>query len=143
MRVILSIAAAVAILAPAHARASTTQIVTPLGCVETVVTKSQAPTGSAMYQGGTLSFRDPIAPGQSGQAARIRSLYIPPGSEPIASAGDRVRVCLLSVPAKSGGCDPTTDARGLEFLVYVHTSDPTRQTNAAVYMNAEHNCGGA
>jgi hypothetical protein len=132
-------AAALALCLPAHARAAAAQVTTPLGCVETVVKTATSPTGSSMAQGGTIVFRDSIAPGHG----NVRSVYVPPGGDAIASAGDHVRVCLLHVPSKAGGCNPATDPRGLEFLVYVHTTDPTRQTNAAVYMNAEHNCGGA
>ena len=111
------------------------QIESPFGCVETVVTKSRAPTGSSMADGGTITFRNDIAPG-------IAEVYVPPGSEPIAAAGDRVRVCLISVPRKGNGCDPSRDGRGREFLVYDRSSEEP-SNNAAVYTNAEHYCGGA
>ncbi|HEY1974996.1 MAG TPA: hypothetical protein VGG89_00445 [Candidatus Baltobacteraceae bacterium] len=113
------------------------KIETPLGCVETIVTRSAAPTGSSMAEGGHMEFRDAIAPG-------IRELYVAPGDHPVAGWHERVRVCLLGVPKKHDGCDPAKDGRGREFLVYVYTSDPDRQSdNAAVYTNAEHWCGGA
>lgn len=90
-----------------------------------------------MADGGHIEFRDDIASG-------IRELYVGPGDSPVANVGEHVRVCLLNVPQKGNGCDPTKDMRGREFLVYVHTSDPDRQSNnAAVYTNAEHWCGGA
>jgi hypothetical protein len=84
-----------------------------------------------------LSFAIDIAAGQ-----RIRELYVPPGDYPVANAGDRVRVCLLSMPKKAGSCDPAKDIRGREFLVYDFTSD-RESDNAAVYTNGEHWCGGA
>jgi hypothetical protein len=114
-----------------------TEIEAPLGCVDTVVTKSVAPTGPAMADGGIMAFRNYISTSQ-----KIRELYIPPGDEPIANAGDRVRVCLLSIPKKGAGCDPTNDSRGREFLVYNRDAE-NASDNAAIYTNAEHWCGGA
>jgi hypothetical protein len=114
-----------------------TQIESPLGCVNTVVTKSSAPTGPSMADGGSMSFRDDIASGQ-----KIREIYVPPDENPVANAGDRVRVCFLSTPKKGGGCDPATDIRGREFLVYNSKSEDS-SGNAAVYSNGEHWCGGA
>lgn len=111
------------------------QIETPLGCVETVVTASRAPTGPSMADGGVITFRNDIARG-------IREVYVPPGDTPIAEVGARVRVCLLSVPKRGNGCDPSKDIRGREFLVYNRSSDESSE-NAAVYTNAEHWCGGA
>ncbi len=131
MMLLLSVGVAAAATCP---RAS--EIESPLGCVETVVTKSVAPTGPSMADGGTLEFRNDIA----GQ--HIRELYVPPGDYSVANTGDRVRVCLLSTPKKAGGCDPTKDIRGREFLVYDRTSN-RESDNAAVYTNGEHSCGGA
>ena len=90
-----------------------------------------------MADGGRMEFRDDIS-----LREHIRELYVYPGDTPIASAGDRVRVCLLSMPKKGDGCDPAKDIRGREFLVFDRTSD-TESHNAAVYTNAEHWCGGA
>jgi hypothetical protein len=95
---------------PAH---RVSEIESPLGCVNTVVTKSFAPT----------------------------DVYVGPGDSPVARVGAHVRVCLLSVPRKGNGCDPATDIRGREFLVYNPNGDSGE--NAAVYTNAEHLCGGA
>lgn len=90
-----------------------------------------------MADGGHMQFRDDIGQG-------IREAYVYPGDYPVAIVGDRVRVCLLSVPKKTTGCDPAKDIRGREFLVYVHTNGSDRESdNAAVYTNAEHWCGGA
>jgi hypothetical protein len=90
-----------------------------------------------MADGGRMEFRNDIARG-------IKELYVPPGDVAVAHEGERVRVCLLNVPKKSDGCDPAKDGRGREFLVYVYTNDPDRQSdNAFVYTNAEHWCGGA
>ncbi|MEO6835838.1 MAG: hypothetical protein ABI231_08030 [Candidatus Tumulicola sp.] len=94
-----------------------------------------------------MKFRDDIAPGHGIRGDQIHYLYVPPGDSPIASAGERVRVCLLNVPKKTPGkygCDPAKDIRGREFLVFVSTSDPDRQSdNAGIYTNGEHYCGGA
>jgi len=109
-----------------------------LGCVETVITQSTAPTGSSMAQGGGISFRDDIAPGNGAKDVQILGVYLPPDTYPVGKLGDHVRVCLLSVPTKSEGCDPSVDVRGREFLVY----DRANQ-NAQVYSNGEHYCGGA
>ncbi len=117
------------------------EIQAPLGCVDTVVTKSLAPTGSAMADGGELAFRDDIAPGHGAAGQTIRTLYVPPGYDPVANSGDHVRVCLLQVPQKTGYCDPATDVRGREFLVF-DRSKPQGE-NAGVFFNGEHLCGGA
>ena len=114
-----------------------TEIETPLGCVETVVTVSRPPSGPSMADGGRMEFRNDIS-----RTERIRELYVYPGDSPIASAGDRVRICLLSTPKKSEGCDPAKDIRGRWFLVFDRTSDD-ESAHAAVYTNAEHWCGGA
>jgi len=121
--------------------ANVTQIETPLGCVNTVVTSASAPTGAAMADGGSMYFRDDIAPGHGINGHSITYLYVAPGDNPIANAGARVRVCLLSMPKKEPGkygCNPAIDIRGRQFLVY----DIATQ-NAAVYTNGEHLCGGA
>ncbi len=94
-----------------------------------------------MADGGSMEFRDGIMPGH-GKKDLINYLYVAPGDHPVADVGDRVRVCLLTIPKKGAGCDPTKDSRGRAFLVY----DLTRggdSDNAAVYTNAEHYCGGA
>jgi hypothetical protein len=117
------------------------EIQAPLGCVNTVVTKSLAPTGSSMADGGELAFHADIAPGHGAAGQTIRTLYVPPGYDPVASVGDRVRVCLLQIPEKTASCDPATDVRGREFLVF-DRSKPQRE-NAGVLFNGEHLCGGA
>ncbi len=114
-----------------------TQVETPLGCINTVVVRANAPTGPFMADGGTITFRDNIAPGRS----PIDSLYIAPGSDPVASAGQRVRVCLLDIPKAQGGCDPARDPRGREFLVI--NLEAAQENLAGVYYNGEHGCGGA
>jgi hypothetical protein len=114
---------------------------TALGCVETVITKSAAPSGPAMADGGEIAFRDDVGQKHGANNAEITSLYIPPGGYPVGATGDRVRACLLSVPAKEnvpGGCDPSVDSRGREFLVYDRAN-----ASAQVYTNGEHLCGGA
>ena len=125
----------------ARAAASSQEIQAPLGCVDTVVTKAQAPTGTSMADGGELSFRDDIAPGHGAKGQTIRSLYVGPGQDTVAGTGDRVRVCLLQMPRKSSYCDPSKDVRGREFLVF-DTSKPEGE-NAGVFFNGEHLCGGA
>lgn len=117
------------------------QIQAPLGCVDTVVTKALAPTGSSMADGGELAFRDDIAPGHGAAGQKIRTLYVSPGSDTVASNGDHVRVCLLQMPQKDSYCNPSTDIRGREFLVF-DTSKPQGE-NAGVFFNGEHLCGGA
>jgi hypothetical protein len=123
------------------------QFESPLGCVNTIITESVKPTGPSMADGGGMNFRDDIAPGHGIKGAEIRYLYVPTGSYPVGAASEPVRVCLLNMPKKQGGrygCDPSKDIRGREFLVYVLTNDPNRQSNnAAVYTNGEHYCGGA
>jgi hypothetical protein len=114
---------------------------TALGCVETVVTKSDAPTGPSMADGGDMTFRDDIAPGHGAANQQIFNVYIPPGSNPTANVGDRARVCLLSMPQKDtapGGCDPAVDARGREFIILDLATG-----QAGVFANGEHGCGGA
>jgi hypothetical protein len=117
------------------------EIQAPLGCVDTVVTKSVAPTGSSMADGGELAFRDDIAPGHGAKGQTIRTLYVSPGYDTVAGSGDHVRVCLLQVPKKDAYCNPATDVRGREFLVF-DTSKPQGE-NAGVFFNGEHLCGGA
>lgn len=114
-----------------------------LGCVDTVVTTSQQPTGSSMAEGGDIEFRDDIAPGHGIANQQILGVYVPPGSYTVTAVGDSVRVCLLSVPQKASdpgafGCDPAVDIRGRAFLVYDRAN-----SNAQVYSNGEHGCGGA
>jgi hypothetical protein len=136
---------ALALLSPSFASASSancptprvTEIETPLGCVETVVTLSHAPSGPSMADGGRMEFRDDIS-----KSEHVRELYVYPGDSPIANAGDHVRVCLLSIPKKSAACDPAKDGRGHEFLVFDRNSEE-ESDNAHVYTNAEHWCGGA
>ncbi len=125
----------------ARATSAPHEIQAPLGCVNTVVTKSVAPTGPSMADGGELAFRDDIAPGHGAAGQKIRTLYVPPGYDPVAASGDRVRVCLLQVPKKTGSCDPSSDVRGREFLVF-DKSKPQGE-NAGVFFNGEHLCGGA
>ncbi len=117
------------------------QIEAPLGCVDTVVTKSLAPTGTSMASGGLLTFRDDIAPGHGAAGQTIRMLYVAPGDDTVANSGDRVRVCLLQMPLKTAYCNPATDIRGREFLVF-DMSKPQGE-NAGVFFNGEHLCGGA
>ncbi len=117
------------------------EIQAPLGCVDTVVTKALAPTGPSMAQGGSLTFRDDIAPGHGAAGQKIRTLYVSPDSDPVAASGDHVRVCLLQLPQKNGSCDPSTDIRGREFLVF--DTSKTLGENAGIFFNAEHLCGGA
>jgi hypothetical protein len=125
----------------AHAPSAPQEIQAPLGCVDTVVTKSLAPTGSSMADGGELAFRADIAPGHGAAGQTIRTLYVPPGYDPVANSGDRVRVCLLQIPQTTGSCNPSTDIRGREFLVF-DRSKPQGE-NAGVFFNGEHLCGGA
>lgn len=114
-----------------------------LGCVNTVVTTSEQPTGSAMSDGGQIGFRDDIALGHGVANEQILDVYVPPGNYPVTSVGDSVRVCLLSIPEKNSepglfGCDPAVDIRGRVFLVYDRANG-----NAQVLSNGEHGCGGA
>jgi hypothetical protein len=53
-------------------------------------------------------------------------------------AGDRVRLCLLSMPVRQGRCDPAYDPRGREYRVWDY-----RQHAAYVGSTAGHDCGGA
>lgn len=125
------------------ARAASTpqEIQAPLGCVDTVVTKSLAPTGSSMAAGGQLTFRDDIAPGNGAAGQTIRALYVAPDNDPVANSGDHVRVCLLQMPQKTASCDPSKDIRGREFLVF--DTSKAQGENAGVFFNGEHLCGGA
>ena len=52
--------------------------------------------------------------------------------------GDRVQVCLVSIPLPSAYCNPDKDQRGWIFRVYDY-----RQHAAYVGPNSEHTCGGA
>jgi hypothetical protein len=104
-----------------------------LGCVDTVVTEAHDPTGDAMVDGGSITFHDSIDPKDE-----VSGVYVPPGDYAVASAGDRARVCLISVPTKDDRCDPDKDTRGRLFLVY-----DLAKNEAEVYSNAEHGCGGA
>ena len=122
---------------PASSATAVTQIEAPLGCVNTVVVRANAPTGPYMADGGSITFRNNIAPGHT----PVDSLYIAPGYDTVASAGQRVRVCLLYIPKAQGSCDPTHDPRGREFLVI--NLEPQEQNRAGVYYNGEHGCGGA
>ncbi len=117
------------------------EIQAPLGCVNTVVAKAHAPTGSSMADGGSLTFRDDIAPGHGAAGQKIKDLYVSPGSDTVADTGDHVRVCLLQMPRKTAYCNPSTDIRGREFLVF-DQSKPEGE-NAGVFFNGEHLCGGA
>ena len=125
-------------LAPCQAGAQHAAIQSSLGCVNTVVTASHAPTGPSMADGGEIAFAGNLTPGRG----TIRSVYIPPDNtrSPVASTHDRVRVCLLSIPSKGEGCDPGRDPRGREFLVI--NLEPERDYDAAVYSSGEHACGG-
>jgi len=125
----------------AHTASAPHEIQAPLGCVDTAVTKSLAPTGSSMADGGELAFRDDIAPGHGATGQKIRTLYVPPGYDTVAGTGDHVRVCLLQMPQKTSSCDPSTDVRGREFLVF-DRSKPQGE-NAGVFFDGEHLCGGA
>ena len=116
---------------------------TSLGCVETVMTEARPPTGPSLADGGGITFRDDIAPHNGVENQQILGVYVPPGNYPVGNVGDKVRVCLLSVPEKSVqatgfGCDPAKDIRGRVFLVYDRANG-----SAEVYANGEHGCGGA
>lgn len=125
----------------ARAANGPSEIEAPLGCVNTVVTKTLAPTGSSMADGGELAFHDDIAPGHGAAGQTIRTLYVAPGSDTVASNGDHVRVCLLQMPQKDSYCNPATDVRGREFLVF--DKSKAQGENAGVFFNGEHLCGGA
>lgn len=118
------------------------EIESHLGCVETIVTASVAPTGPSMADGGRMQFREDIAQGRGLENEQIHYLYVPPGDRPVANRGDRVRVCLLNVPKKTRDCDPAKDVRGREFVVLNQTRGGDSD-NAAIYTNGEHFCGGA
>lgn len=116
---------------------------TALGCVETVVTKAENPTGPSLAQGGSIAFHDDIAPHHGAGNFTITEVYVEPGSYALPKNGDRVRVCLVSVPERDvtpdgAGCDPDRDARGREFIVYDRNNG-----HAEIYSNGEHGCGGA
>jgi hypothetical protein len=104
-----------------------------LGCVDTVVTEAHDPTGDAMVDGGSITFHDIID-----AKDEVTGVYIPPGDYAVASAGDRARVCLISIHTKDDRCDPDKDTRGRLFLVY-----DLAKNDAEVYSNGEHGCGGA
>lgn len=52
--------------------------------------------------------------------------------------GDRVQVCLVSVPTKTNYCDPVKDGRGRIFRIY-----DFKHRYSYVAQNSEHGCGGA
>lgn len=133
----LIVSVVLAVGSAASSFAAVTQVETPLGCVDTIVVSARAPTGPFMADGGTITFRNTIAPGRT----PIYRLYIAPGSDPVASAGQRVRVCLLDIPKAQGSCDPRRDPRGREFLVI--NLEAAQRNQAEVYYNGEHGCGGA
>jgi hypothetical protein len=109
-----------------------------LGCVETTIATLHAPTGESMAAGGSITFRNDIAPGHGTQKHRIVGVYVPPDSYLTGTAGDRVRVCLISVPKKTEACDPAADERGRQFLIYDRALSV-----AMLFSNGEHDCGGA
>ncbi|MFY9781168.1 MAG: hypothetical protein WAJ85_11745 [Candidatus Baltobacteraceae bacterium] len=143
-RALVALASASLCLTPLAGAARTCaphEIQAPLGCVDTAVTKALAPTGPSMADGGELAFRDDIAPGHGAAGQKIRTLYVPPNYDLVANSGDHVRVCLLQVPWKTASCNPSTDIRGREFLVF-NRSKPQGE-NADVLFDGEHGCGGA
>ena len=120
-------------------QAHVAQVSSSLGCVNTLVTESRAPTGPAMVDGGGMTFADNITPGRG----KNLGVYIPPGGAPVARAHQHVRVCLIDIPDKDSNCDPSKDSRGRVFLVINVETDPDYNGQADVYTNAEHGCGGA
>ncbi|HEY9084557.1 MAG TPA: hypothetical protein VIN40_01245 [Candidatus Tyrphobacter sp.] len=52
--------------------------------------------------------------------------------------GDRVRVCLVSIPTRDRYCNPVTDLRGRVYNVWDY-----RRNAWYTGMNSEHDCGGA
>lgn len=114
---------------------------TSFGCVNTRITEIHQPSGPAMVDGGRIAFAAEIGHGYTPPHSPISGVYIPPGSYFNGKHGDRVRVCLLTVPKNDHtrfGCNPTIDPRGREFLVYDRVT-----TASEVFGNGEHGCGGA
>jgi len=109
-----------------------------LGCVETSIATIHAPTGESMADGGFITFRSDIAPGHGSNTHRIFGVYVPPDSYVAGKPGDRVRVCLITMPRKTAACDPATDDRGRDFLIYNRALGV-----ALLFENGEHDCGGA
>src|SRR5579883_1603496 len=61
-----------------------------------------------------------------------------PGSEVAAAErpGDRVQLCLILMPSRTAGCDPTVDDRGREYRVYDYRQNATYRG-----LSGEHLCG--
>ncbi len=118
-------------------------------CVETTVKwvgyrlydyKTHEPSrdsGSAV----TFSTRLGLEGSQGPNAPSVRAGVTKYGTDPIIAAeraGDKVQVCLLSIPEPSRWCNPDRDSRGRKYRVYDY-----RQKAAYVGENGEHYCGGA
>lgn len=52
--------------------------------------------------------------------------------------GDKVQICLLSIPARTDRCNPDIDTRGRIYYVYDY-----RLKGAFIETTGEHYCGGA
>jgi ribosomal protein L21E len=74
-----------------------------------------------------------------GKASRVVDRSMPLNSVMDAQlVGDKVQVCLISVPESTGGCNPAKDYRGRVYRVYNY-----RLKSAYIGNNASHLCGGA
>ena len=147
-----SLAAAVAVLAYSPAMSlSEATTAGAVRCVDTTVTTiqkprySQGPNGKLVLSGagfGEVTFASYLGEENVEQHRPHATVAIgdQPGANVAAAErpGDKVRLCLLSSPAREDGCDPTRDPRGREYRVWDY-----HQHAAYTGTNAEHDCGGA
>ncbi len=112
-------------------------------CVDTTVTSVGYRLQGMSDSGSAVEFATSL--GVSGMKSYngqpMRAGIVSYNTEPVAARehrGDRVQVCLVSVPKRDQYCNPSTDSRGRMYRVYDY-----RQHAAYSGANSEHACGGA
>ncbi len=128
------------LLSPAQIVQADSKNSKPLGCAESVVIKvgtyfENMPESGfyAVFQSklGVEKFPDTtsaVVDRSAGPSSAIAQQRV----------GDKVRVCLISVPIKDQYCNPDRDSRGRIYQVYNY-----RLRNTFSGTNANHFCGGA
>ena len=120
-------------------------IVTGMPCVETTVTQVTPRLKGTGFESGVEVWFDTslgVEKFSNEWGAGVVHYQDDTGNDVMAAEhrGDKVRVCLVSVPApsKQPPCDPSKDPRGRVYKVYDY-----KQHVWYSGMNSEHECGGA
>ena len=112
----------------------------PYRCEESIVTKKGYYFENDLQSGVYTNFKSKLGVETfKNESARVvdRSAKLNSVMD-LQKVGDRVQVCLISIPDEDGSCDLKKDPRGRVYRVYNY-----RLKDAYSGSNANHSCGGA